>query len=178
MKVKRRLNNQHHPANRKKGFPSTRRIPANCKRDRNHIRQQKETRRKVLKRNLSLKEMKRSSRRLKSRRLESPGTRRRREVLPEGQSHWEEKSKKRKVKQKLRMKHGGRNFHEGRKGRQRGPPPPTKSVVFIDNTGGGELARRFQEAEEEQGRATEYRVRVAESAGSALSMVLPSSSKA
>ena len=72
------------------------------------------------------------------------------------------------------MKHGGRNFHEGRKGRQRGPPPPTKSVVFIDNTGGGELERRFQEATKEQGMATGYRVRVAESAGSASSMVLPS----
>ena len=49
-------------------------------------------------------------------------------------------------------------FMKAGKEGKRGPPPPTKSVVFIDNTGGGELARRFQEAEKEQGMATGYRV--------------------
>ena len=44
----------------------------------------------------------------------------------------------------------------------------------MDNSVGGELAKRFQEAEEEAGDTTGYRVRITESTGSPLSMLLPS----
>ena len=58
--------------------------------------------------------------------------------------------------------------------RGKGPLAPIRSVMFIDNTGGGELARRLQEAESDLGNATGYRVRIVESAGSPLGMLLPS----
>ena len=75
----------------------------------------------------------------------------------------------------MRKKLGNMNVPEGRKvTRGRGPLAPIRSVMFIDNTGGGELARRLQEAEAELWDATGYRVRIAESAGSTLGMLLPS----
>jgi hypothetical protein len=46
----------------------------------------------------------------------------------------------------------------------KGPLPPTRSVIFMDNTAEGELARRFQKAEEEAGEVTCYRIRITESA--------------
>ena len=83
-----------------------------------------------------------------------------------------EKAKKRKEKQKLRRKSG---VHEGWKnGKPKCPITPTRTVLFLDNTAGGELARRFQKAEEEAGLVSGYRVRITESAGTALSMLLPS----
>ena len=85
-----------------------------------------------------------------------------------------EKAKKRKERQKVRKKLGKVGVHEGRKpGKKAGKPPPTKSVLFLDNTG-GELARRFQAAEEEAGRVTGYKIRITESAGTPLSMVFSS----
>ena len=63
--------------------------------------------------------------------------------------------------------------HEGWK-RPRGPLPPTRSVFFVDNTAGGELARRLQEAEKEAGVVMGYRVRITESAGTPLGLLLPS----
>ena len=63
--------------------------------------------------------------------------------------------------------------HEGWK-KPRGPLPPTKSVFFVDNTAGGELARRLQEAEKRAGLVTGYRVRITESAGTPLGLLLPS----
>jgi hypothetical protein len=38
----------------------------------------------------------------------------------------------------------------------------TRSVLFVDNTAGGELARRFQKAKEEAGMVTGYRIRITE----------------
>ena len=65
--------------------------------------------------------------------------------------------------------------HEGWKnGKPKCPITPTRTVLFLDNTVGGELARRFQKAEEEAGLVSGYRVRITESAGTALSMLLPS----
>jgi hypothetical protein len=88
-----------------------------------------------------------------------------------------EKALKRKVKIKLRKKLGSMNVPKGRKViRGRGPLAPIRSVMFIDNTGGGELARRLQEAKTELGKATGYRVRIVESAGSPLGMLLPRTS--
>ena len=46
--------------------------------------------------------------------------------------------------------------------------------MFVDNSGGGDLARRLQDAEEDLGKATGYRVRIVESAGSPLGMLLTS----
>ena len=46
--------------------------------------------------------------------------------------------------------------------------------MFVDNSAGGELAKRLQAAEDELGEATGYRIRIAESAGSALGILLPS----
>ena len=48
------------------------------------------------------------------------------------------------------------------------------SVLFVDNTKGGLLAKRFKEEEKRLGRMTGYNVRVAETAGMALSRLLPS----
>ena len=65
------------------------------------------------------------------------------------------------------------NVPQGRIGvKKAGPLAPVKSVLFIDNTVGGELARRLQEAEVDLGKATGYRVRVTESAGTPLGMLL------
>ena len=52
--------------------------------------------------------------------------------------------------------------------------PATRSVFFVDNTAGGELARRLQEAEKRAGLVTGYRVRITESAGTPLGLLLPS----
>jgi hypothetical protein len=51
---------------------------------------------------------------------------------------------------------------------------PPISVIFIDNTKNGTLAKMLQETEKRPGRMTSYRVRVAESVGMALSRQLPS----
>ena len=70
---------------------------------------------------------------------------------------------------------GSMNVPEGRKVTiGRGPLAPIRSLMFIDNIGGGELARTLQEAETELGDATGYGVKIAESAGSPLGMLLPS----
>ena len=83
-----------------------------------------------------------------------------RQTITLGGLHKVQKAKKRKEKQKLRRKLGEMEIpvHGGWK-RQTGPLPPTRSVIFLDNTAGGLLAKRFQEAE---------------SAGTPLSMLLPS----
>ena len=59
-----------------------------------------------------------------------------------------QKAKIRKGKQNLRRKLGGMEIpgHEGWK-KPKGPLPPTRSVFFVDNTAGGELARRLQKSE-------------------------------
>ena len=86
-----------------------------------------------------------------------------------------EKALKRKAKNKMRKKLGDMSVPEGRKVRRgKGPLAPIRSVMFVDNSGGGELARRLQDAEEDLGKATGYRVRIVESVGSPLEMLLPS----
>ena len=85
-----------------------------------------------------------------------------------------EKARKRKERKKIRKKLGQHGVQVGwKQRRQTGKLPPTKSVVFLDNTAGGELARRFQKAEEEAGIITGYRIRISESARTPLSMLLP-----
>jgi hypothetical protein len=51
---------------------------------------------------------------------------------------------------------------------------PHQECHFLDNTAGGLLAKRFQEAKVEAGNVTGYRIRITESAGTALSVLLPS----
>ena len=85
-----------------------------------------------------------------------------------------ETAKKRKKKRKINRKLGLIGIQEGWKKKERGPLPPTRSVIFLDNTPGGELSRRFQEAEAEAGKMSGYRVRIAEAAGTPLSILLPS----
>ena len=48
------------------------------------------------------------------------------------------------------------------------------SVLFIDNTKGGKLAKIFREEERRLGTTTGYNIRIAEMAGMALSRLLPS----
>ena len=51
--------------------------------------------------------------------------------------------------------------------------PPTISVMFVEQTAGGELARRVQEAEDRLAGMTGYRVRMTETSGSKLCHLLP-----
>ena len=51
---------------------------------------------------------------------------------------------------------------------------PQISVLFVDNTAKGILAKRLQEAEKRLGGITSYRIRITEQAGMALSRLLPS----
>ena len=51
---------------------------------------------------------------------------------------------------------------------------PPISVLFADNTKGGTLARKLKEEEKRLGGVTSYRIRIVESAGMALSRLLPS----
>ena len=51
---------------------------------------------------------------------------------------------------------------------------PPVSVLFVDNTKNGMLATMLQKEEKRLGGITSYRVRIAESAGMALSRLLPS----
>ena len=50
---------------------------------------------------------------------------------------------------------------------------PVIAVLFVDQTAGGELARRLQEAETRLGKMTGYRIRITETSGSQLCRVLP-----
>ena len=56
-----------------------------------------------------------------------------------------EKATKRKVKQKINKKLGSLGIPSSREknDKRRGPPPPTRSVCFIDNTANGVLVKRF-----------------------------------
>ena len=85
------------------------------------------------------------------------------------------KAKMRRAKSRLRKRLGQHNVQvKETSGRRAGPLPPTRSVMFVDNTAGGILAKRFQQAEEEAGQVTGYRMRITETAGTPLSMLLPS----
>ena len=65
---------------------------------------------------------------------------------------------------------------EGRKKFQKPkkkPDPPTITVLFVDQTPGGELAKRLQKVEDRLSLITGYRVRVTETSGTQLCRVLP-----
>ena len=52
------------------------------------------------------------------------------------------------------------------------PEPRTLTVLFVDQTVGGELAKWLQKAEDRLARVTGYRVRITETSGSQLRRVL------
>ena len=53
------------------------------------------------------------------------------------------------------------------------PDPPSITVLFVDQTPGGELAKKLQKIEDRLSLITGYRVRVTETAGSQLCRILP-----
>ena len=87
----------------------------------------------------------------------------------------QENSMRRKLKRKVNIGMGKAGFPASRK--KRGDNVDNEapiSVLFVDNTAKGILARRIQDEEKKLGRMTGYRIRVAESAGMPLSRLLPS----
>ena len=76
--------------------------------------------------------------------------------------------KKLKLKRKMNQQRGQAGF----------PATPLQdspiSVIFVDNTKGGRLAKMFREEETRLGNMTGYNIRVAEMAGMALSRLLAS----
>ena len=81
-----------------------------------------------------------------------------------------DKANKRRLKSRMRKKMGEQSLPEGWKAAAKvgAKLAPIRSVMFIENTGGGELARRLQEKEMELGQETGYRIKMAESAGTPL----------
>ena len=61
-----------------------------------------------------------------------------------------------------------RSFKQKRK-----PDPKTVTVMFVDQTVGGVLAKRLQMAEDRLAGITGYRVRITETSGSQLRRILP-----
>ena len=53
------------------------------------------------------------------------------------------------------------------------PDPPTISVMFVEQTVGGVLAKRLKEVEDRLAAITGYRVRITETSGSQLCRILP-----
>ena len=98
-----------------------------------------------------------------------------RQTLTLGGKKKMEKNLKRKMKQKMNRSRGNAGFPAVRKTAtdKRMNDPPI-SVIFIDNTKNGALARRLQLEEHRLAKITGYRVRIAESAGMPLSRLLPS----
>ena len=77
------------------------------------------------------------------------------------------------MNQKLNKKLGRRE-NDSKVRKKKGPPPPTISVCFIDNTAEGRLVKRMQRVEEEVSDKVNYRVRMTEAAGTPLSLLLTS----
>ena len=68
----------------------------------------------------------------------------------------------------------GQTNHGSSKGKEKtNPDPPTISVMFVDQTVGGTLARLLQETEDRLAKITGYRVRITETSGSQLCRILP-----
>ena len=70
----------------------------------------------------------------------------------------------------------GRKKQEGRKGYQKAkrlPDPETITVMVVERTPGGILAKRLQKVEDRLSKITGYRVRVTKMAGTQLCRILP-----
>ena len=97
-----------------------------------------------------------------------------REVLTLGGAKRQETNLKRKMKRKVNKLKGKAGFPAQRKKADRTLMERPISVLFVDNTKGGLLAKKFREEEKRLGLMTGYNVRVAETAGMPLSRILPS----
>ena len=97
-----------------------------------------------------------------------------REVLTLGGAKRQETNLKRKMKRKVNKLKGKAGFPAQRKKADRALMESPISVLFVDNTKGGLLAKKFREEEKRLGLMTGYNVRVAETAGMPLSRLLPS----
>ena len=88
----------------------------------------------------------------------------------------QEKALKRKLRKKMNRKLGRASFPSSRKNKEKETIRKASpiSVLFIDNTKGGVLANKLQEADTRLETMTNYKVRVVESPGTALSRLLPS----
>ena len=87
----------------------------------------------------------------------------------------QEMSLKRKLKRKINLGRGKVGFPPARKSKKdKVMNEAPISVLFIDNTKRGTLAKRLQIEESRLSAMTGYRIRVAEAAGTPLSMLLPS----
>ena len=69
-------------------------------------------------------------------------------------------------------KEQGQCAHSGGAKKQK-PEPDTLAVMFVEQTFGGELAKRLQVVEDRLARMTGYRVRISETSGSQLCRLLP-----
>ena len=87
-----------------------------------------------------------------------------------------EKATKKKERRKVNRQLGRAGVKKTDKNpaMRKGKSIPTISVLFVEQTPGGALARNLQQAEVTLGMKTGYRIRVVENAGSALKMILPS----
>ena len=98
-----------------------------------------------------------------------------RRVLTLGGEQKVKKAEKRKLKRMMNKERGRAGMKAPKKTRaEQVMMDPPISVLFVDNTKGGTLAKRLQEEEKRLGGVTSYRVRIVESAGMALSRLLPS----
>ena len=79
------------------------------------------------------------------------------------------------MKRKMNKLKGKAGFPASRKERASTPLEDSPiSVLFVDSTKGGVMAKRFREEEKRLGQMTGYNIRVAEMAGMPLSRLLPS----
>ena len=87
----------------------------------------------------------------------------------------QEKSHMRKMKRKVNIGRGKSEISAKKK--EKGMNVQNEapiSVLIVDNTAGGLLAKKLQAEEGRLGKMTRYRVRIAESAGLPLARLLPS----
>ena len=98
-----------------------------------------------------------------------------REIVTLGGKKKQETAERRKLKRKMNLQRGMAGIPAIRKSKSTTPLQDSPiSVLFIDNTKGGNLAKIFRQEEKRLGNMTGYNIRVAEMAGMALSRLLPS----
>ena len=87
-----------------------------------------------------------------------------------------EKATRKKERRKINRQLGraGIEKKDNNPAMRKGKNIPTISLLFVEQTPGGALARNLQKAEVDLGLKTGYRIRIVENAGSALKMILPS----
>ena len=98
-----------------------------------------------------------------------------REIVTLGGRKKQEVAWKRKMKRKMNQLKGKAGFPASGKEKMITPLNDSPiSVLFVDSTKGGMLAKRFREEERRLGQMTGYNIRVAEMSGMPLSRLLPS----